>query len=78
MGILERWVCAEWYFRSGLDRYVWIYGMLLAWIHPHIETMWDSIEKMAEAQRNTCRAAVFAIASTVLYMWYASPTELIL
>ncbi len=27
---------AEWYFRSSLDRYVWIYGMLCAFMHPPV------------------------------------------
>jgi hypothetical protein len=27
---------AEWYFRSSLDRYVWIFGMLCAWAHPKV------------------------------------------
>jgi hypothetical protein len=64
-------VHVEWYFRSGLDRYVWIYGMLLAWLHPHIETMWDAIEKMEAAHRNFCRASIAAIASAVMYFWCA-------
>lgn len=29
-------VTAEWYFRSSLDRYVWIFGMLCAWVHPKV------------------------------------------
>ncbi|KDD73873.1 Cas1p-like 10 TM acyl Transferase domain-containing protein, partial [Helicosporidium sp. ATCC 50920] len=27
----------EWFFRSGLDRYVWIHGMLCAFLHPAFE-----------------------------------------
>jgi N-acetylneuraminate 9-O-acetyltransferase len=63
-------VYVEWYFRSGLDRYVWIYGMLLAWMHPHVETMWDTIEKMSSTHRNLCKVSIAAIASSVLYIWY--------
>jgi hypothetical protein len=43
--------------------------MLLAWLHPHIETMWDAIEKMEAAHRNFCRASIAAIASAVMYFW---------
>lgn len=25
---------AEWFFRSSLDRYIWIYGMICAFVHP--------------------------------------------
>lgn len=27
-------LAAEWHFRSSLDRYIWIYGMLCAFMHP--------------------------------------------
>ena len=57
---------AEWYFRSGLDRYVWIYGMLLAWVHPHLEAMWEGIEKLAPPQRNLARTSIIAVSYTHL------------
>ena len=38
--------CAEWYFRSSLDRYVWIHGMLCAFLHPWGERMLQRIDKL--------------------------------
>lgn len=61
---------AEWYFRSGLDRYVWIWGMVLAWVHPHIEAMWAVIDGMHVSMRTFCRAAITGISLSVLYLWY--------
>ena len=37
---------AEWYFRSSLDRYVWIHGMLCALLHPWGERMLQRIDKL--------------------------------
>ena len=35
---------AEWYFRSSLDRYVWIHGMLCAFLHPWGERVLQRID----------------------------------
>lgn len=62
---------AEWFFRSSLDRYVWIWGMMLAWIHPHIESAWQLLDGMSFVSRHLCRAAILSFALGILYAWHA-------
>ena len=33
----------EWYFRVGLDRYVWIWGMICAYLHPKSEELLQKV-----------------------------------
>ena len=37
---------AEWYFRSSLDRYVWIHGMLCAYLKPWAEGFLQRIDAL--------------------------------
>lgn len=63
---------AEWFFRSSLDRYVWIWGMFVAWIHPHMEAAWVLVDAMPFVRRTISRAAILSIAVALLYAWYAN------
>lgn len=38
----------EWHFRSGLDRYIWIIGMLFAFFHPPIEKLIKNIDEVGK------------------------------
>lgn len=60
----------EWFFRSGLDRYVWIYGMLCAHCHPYAERMLLYIDALPPGRRVIARAAIMAVSTTFLGAWY--------
>jgi N-acetylneuraminate 9-O-acetyltransferase len=44
--------------------------MVVAWVHPHIESAWADIDAMHVSMRSFCRAAVAGISCSVLYLWY--------
>lgn len=52
--------CAEWYFRSSLDRYVWIHGMLCAFLHPWGERMLQKIDKLNLQTRLLVKTGIVA------------------
>ena len=53
-------VPAEWHFRSSLDRYVWIHGMICAYCHPWAEAWLQRIDKMGKLQRVAVRSVLVA------------------
>jgi len=63
-------VLHEWYFRSSLDRYVWIYGMICGWIRPWVESTFLQIDAMPTARKWTVRAALVAICVGFGQLWY--------
>ena len=62
----------EWFFRSGLDRYVWIHGMACAFFHPRFESAMKKIDEMDPRRRVSTQCAIGAVTLGAMYWWYSS------
>eukprot|EP00898_Chlorokybus_atmophyticus_P002587 jgi/Chlat1/3329/Chrsp220S03395 len=51
----------EWEFRSGLDRYVWIWGMLCALVHPAMESLMRKLEELEPKRREVLRYSLIGL-----------------
>ncbi|KAL2930799.1 Protein REDUCED WALL ACETYLATION 3 [Bienertia sinuspersici] len=60
----------EWHFRSGLDRYVWIIGMIYAYYHPTVEKYLEKLEEAEPRRRHAIKSGIVAVAVSVGYLWY--------
>ena len=60
----------EWFFRSGLDRYVRIYGMVCAFFHPRYEAALKWIDERPTPARVTIQSCILAVTLGVTYWWY--------
>ncbi|XP_044500563.1 protein REDUCED WALL ACETYLATION 2 isoform X1 [Mangifera indica] len=63
-------VLHEWHFRSGLDRYIWIVGMIYAYYHPTVERWMEKLEETDVKHRLSIKAAVGLVALTVGFIWF--------
>ncbi|CAH2046213.1 unnamed protein product [Thlaspi arvense] len=60
----------EWHFRSGLDRYIWIIGMIYAYFHPTVERWMEKLEDCETKKRLSVKTAIVTITVFVGYVWY--------
>ncbi|EFN56845.1 hypothetical protein CHLNCDRAFT_35000 [Chlorella variabilis] len=60
----------EWFFRSSLDRYIWIYGMICAFMHPKVEKFLQAVDGMEAHRRRATRAVLISLFCAVGYAWY--------
>ena len=61
---------AEWHFRSSLDRFVWIYGMACALLHPALTRLLAALEELPPRRRALTRAGVAAATCAALALYY--------
>ncbi|XP_026412382.1 protein REDUCED WALL ACETYLATION 4-like isoform X1 [Papaver somniferum] len=60
----------EWHVRTGLDRYIWIIGMIYAYYHPTVEKWMEKLEEAEFKRRISIKLAAASVSLTVGYLWF--------
>jgi hypothetical protein len=60
----------EWFFRSGLDHLVWVFGMLCALSFPFWERKLQEMEELEPARRQVVKSTVLGATLVAVAAWY--------
>ena len=60
----------EWFFRSGLDHLVWVFGMLCACAFPFLDRQLRALEELPAVSRRTARLGLLGATLAAVAYWY--------
>jgi len=62
----------EWFFRSGLDHFVWVFGMFCAFAFPWLDRQLAAIESLESGKRSMAKLALLGVTLALGYWWWSS------
>eukprot|EP00758_Cryptobia_borreli_P002113 Tbor_TRINITY_DN2794_c0_g1::TRINITY_DN2794_c0_g1_i1::g.15216::m.15216 len=65
----NRDVLSEWQFRSYLDHFIWIVGMLSAFFHPNIDSLLQRIDALSNFKQISIKCAVICVTLIIGYLY---------
>ncbi|RLM64364.1 protein REDUCED WALL ACETYLATION 4-like isoform X1 [Panicum miliaceum] len=60
----------EWHFRSDLDQYIWIIGMIYAYFHPNVEKWMEKLEESDTKVRLSIKGTIVTISLMLAWQNY--------
>lgn len=63
---------SEWFFRTYLDHYIWIVGMLFAYWHPNVDAFLKRLDGMRAMRQITVKLGIVAGTILVFMVYYAT------
>ncbi|TYK02964.1 protein REDUCED WALL ACETYLATION 2 [Cucumis melo var. makuwa] len=60
----------EWHFRTALDRYIWILGMIYAYYYSSIEKWIEKLDDAKQKPRILIKTTIVVTSATAAYLWF--------